>query len=63
MTCHISGKKFVKANGVYYLGKYFCGEPCIEQDPDIKRFHEMEEQHARMQAEEEDLSDEGVIDL
>lgn len=36
-------KKFVKASGIFHLGKYFCAEPCINEDDDIKRFNEMEE--------------------
>jgi len=36
-------KKFVKAGGIFHVGKYFCAEACINDDEDIKSFNEMEE--------------------
>ena len=59
-------KLFVKATGIFTLGKYFCKEKCIDEDDDIKTFNKMEEESARMAAEAEamqDLSSEGEIDL
>jgi len=49
MTCQLRGdrscdKKFVKANGIFLVGKYMCSEACINDDADIKSFNEMEEQ-------------------
>ena len=63
---HKCDKKFVKASGVFTLGKYFCTESCINDDDDIKKFNKMEEESQRMQAEAKALendSDEGEIDL
>ena len=35
--------KFVKSSGIFTIGKYFCGEDCINDDVDVKQFNEMEE--------------------
>jgi len=56
--------KFVKATGIFTVGKYFCTEACIDADDDVKRFNEMEAQSKRLEAElGDDGSDEGEIDL
>lgn len=49
MTCQLKDNgrtcdaKFVKASGLFTVGKYFCSEACIDADEDMKRFNEMEE--------------------
>ena len=71
MSCQLScpdrkcDKKFVKASAIFTVGKYFCGESCINDDSDIKRFNELESQAAKLQAEQEaeEESEEGEIDL
>lgn len=71
MTCMLrSGTRscktqFVKSTGIFHLGKYLCAEKCINDDDDIKKFNELEENSAKLEAENaaDDLSDEGEIDL
>ena len=71
MSCQMKGSakpscdaKFVKSSGIFTIGKYFCGEDCINDDVDVKQFNEMEEQNARLEADlQADLSEEGEIDL
>lgn len=35
-------KSFMKQQGVYVSGKWFCCEEHADQDPDIKRIKEMQ---------------------
>ena len=48
-TCQ---KKFVKSVGIFHVGKYLCSETCFSDDDDIKKFTEMEENSAKLLAEE-----------
>jgi hypothetical protein len=54
----------VKSTGIFHIGKWLCAEACITDDDDIKKFNEMEENAAKLLAEEavDDESD-GEIDL
>lgn len=43
--------RFVKAKGIFTVGKYLCSEKCAGADADIKKFNEMEETTSRLAAE------------
>ena len=55
-------QKFLKTNGAFKLGKWFCSEECGDRDDDVKALIKMEEEKAAAQADQE-WSSEGEIDL
>ena len=55
-------QKFLKTNGEFRLGKWFCSEECGNRDDDVKELLKMEEEKGAALAAEE-LSEEGEIDL
>ena len=70
MSCQLKAetrkcdKQFVKASGLFSVGKYFCAEACIDDDDDIKRFNAQEAEAAKMKAEQDaEESEEYEIDL
>lgn len=55
-------QKFLKTNGHFRLGKWFCSDECSERDDDVKHIVKMEEEKGAALA-AGDLSDEIEIDL
>ena len=55
----------MKSTGIFHVGKWLCSEACISDDDDIKKFNEMEENTAKLLAEEaaDEESEENEIDL
>ena len=69
LTCQLKGartcaNKFIKAGGIFTVGKWICSEPCMNEDSDIKQFNDMEEKNSKLQAEQDaEESEEVEIDL
>lgn len=55
-------QKFLKTNGHFHFGKWFCSTECGDRDDDVKAIVKMEEEKGAAQAAEE-FSSEGEIDL
>ena len=55
-------QKFLKTNGHFRLGKWFCCHECSEIDDDVKHIVKVEEEKGAALA-ADDLSDEIEIDL
>ena len=55
-------QKFLKTNGIFRLGKWFCSDECSERDDDVKHIVKMEEEKGAALA-AGDLSDDVEIDL
>ena len=59
-TC---GKVFVKTNGEFALGKWFCSENCMKSDPDFVKQKAIQDKIAGGMPQEEDDDEEVEIDL
>ena len=55
-------QKFLKTQGAFRLGKWFCSDECGDRDDEVKELLKMEEEKGAALANAE-LSEEGEIDL
>lgn len=55
-------QKFLKVNGHFHMGKWFCAAACSDKDDDCKLLIKMEEERIAKQV-ADDMSSEGEIDL